>query len=143
MPLQVVRGLALAKKAVTFFSKDKIDEAKAKAIATAADEVLSGSLDVHFPLKVWQTGSGTQSNMNVNEVIAYRPSHISGESVHPNDHVNYGQSSNDAFPTAMHISAFLEIKTRMIPACEELIAALEAKAKEFQDIVKIGRTHLQ
>merc|ERR1719261_1590713 len=142
MPIQVVHALALAKKAVTAFSKDHIGAEKAKAIAAAADEVLSGDLDEHFPLKVWQTGSGTQSNMNVNEVLAFRASEISGEKVHANDHCNYGQSSNDIFPTAMHIGAYLYIKERLIPSLEKEVLALEAKAREFRDIVKIGRTHM-
>jgi fumarate hydratase class II len=142
MPMEVVRALAISKKAVTAFSKDKIGEAKASAIAQAADEILAGKFDDQFPLKVWQTGSGTQSNMNVNEVLAFRASEICGESVHPNDDCNYGQSSNDIFPTAMHIAAYMYIKESLIPAVENEIAALEAKAAEFKNIVKIGRTHL-
>merc|ERR1719409_2566820 len=136
--MQVVRALALAKKAITKFSADKIGAAKAKAIAQAADEVIAGKLDEHFPLKVWQTGSGTQSNMNVNEVLAFRASQISGEKVHANDDCNYGQSSNDIFPTGMHIAAYMELKTRLVPALEAEIAALEAKAAEFKDVVKIA-----
>jgi fumarate hydratase class II len=143
MPIQVVYGLAMAKKAVTFASAEAIGEKRASAIRQAADEVLSGKLDAHFPLKVWQTGSGTQSNMNVNEVLAFRATQISGEPVHPNDHCNWGQSSNDVFPTAMHIAGYLFLKDRMLPALDDFIAAMEAKANEFKDIVKIGRTHLQ
>jgi fumarate hydratase class II len=143
MPLPVVRGLALAKKAVTVASGEAIGADRAKAIAQAADEVLNGDYDEQFPLKVWQTGSGTQTNMNVNEVLAFRASQILGEEVHPNDHCNYGQSSNDIFPTAMHIAAYLELKHTLVPALKRQIAALEAKAAEFHDQVKIGRTHLQ
>jgi fumarate hydratase class II len=143
MPLEVVRGLALAKKAVTSFSKSHIGEARAAGIAAAADEIISGKLDDQFPLKVWQTGSGTQTNMNVNEVLAFRAEEISGEKVHPNDHCNYGQSSNDIFPTGMHIAAYLYLKQNLVPALENEITALERKAMEFVDIVKIGRTHLQ
>jgi len=142
MPMEVVRALALVKKAVTAFSKDQIGVAKAKAIAQAADEILRGDFDDQFPLKVWQTGSGTQSNMNVNEVLAFRASEICDQGVHPNDDCNYGQSSNDVFPTAMHIAAYMYIKDSLIPAVENEIMSLEAKAKEFKQIVKIGRTHM-
>ena len=115
----------------------------------AADEIIDGKLDEQFPLVVWQTGSGTQTNMNVNEVIANRANEMLGgeigakEPVHPNDHVNRGQSSNDSFPTAMHIAAAKEIEHRLVPALTHLRAALDDKTKEFRSIVKIGRTHMQ
>ena len=120
-----------------------------KAIARAAQEVIDGTLDDHFPLVVWQTGSGTQTNMNVNEVIAARANKMLGgkpgakSPVHPNDHVNMSQSSNDSFPTAMHVAAAEEITHRLMPALAHLQAALEQKTKEFARIVKIGRTHTQ
>ena len=121
----------------------------AKAIVAAADEVIEGRHDTHFPLLVWQTGSGTQSNMNLNEVIANRASELLGgklgakHPIHPNDHVNLGQSSNDTFPTAMHIAAALELAYRLNPSLAKLDQALKDKAEAFQDILKIGRTHLQ
>src|SRR5262249_22174349 len=120
-----------------------------RAIVKAAQEVIDGQLDDHFPLVVWQTGSGTQTNMNVNEVIANRANELLGGKlgakapVHPNDHVNLSQSSNDSFPTAMHIAAAVEITRHLLPALDHLHGALDGKAKEFADIVKIGRTHLQ
>ncbi len=126
-----------------------LDARRAKAIVRAAQEVIDGKLDDHFPLAVWQTGSGTQTNMNVNEVIAARANEMLGAKpgakspVHPNDHVNMSQSSNDCFPTAMHIAAAREIAHRLIPALAHLHAALEKKSKEFARIVKIGRTHTQ
>src|SRR5690606_31605674 len=118
-------------------------------IVQAADEILDGRLDDHFPLFVWQTGSGTQTNMNVNEVIANRAIEIAGGQkgsktpIHPNDHVNMSQSSNDTFPTAMHIAAAEQIVHRLLPSVRALRDALAVKAAEFDDIVKIGRTHLQ
>ncbi|KAH7294128.1 hypothetical protein KP509_28G057900 [Ceratopteris richardii] len=125
-----------------------LDPNVANAIMEAAQEVADGKLNDHFPLVVWQTGSGTQSNMNANEVIANRAAELLGKkvgekAVHPNDHVNMSQSSNDTFPTVMHIAAAIEINTRLIPKLEGLHSALAAKAEEFKDIVKIGRTHLQ
>jgi fumarate hydratase class II len=126
-----------------------LDARRSKAIARAAQEVIDGKLDDHFPLVVWQTGSGTQTNMNVNEVIAARANEMLGgkpgakSPVHPNDHVNMSQSSNDSFPTAMHIAAAQEIVHRLLPALAHLQAALEKKSKEFARIVKIGRTHTQ
>src|SRR5205085_7467473 len=114
----------------------------------AADEVIAGKLDDHFPLRVWQTGSGTQTNMNVNEVIANRAIELAGgkmgskKPIHPNDDVNMSQSSNDVFPAAMHVAAALALH-RLVPALQEVHMALQAKAKEFADVVKIGRTHLQ
>ncbi len=126
-----------------------LDARRAKAIIQAADEIIAGKLDDQFPLAVWQTGSGTQSNMNVNEVIANRANEKLGgglgakSPIHPNDHVNMSQSSNDGFPTAMHIAAAQEIVGRLLPALEHLQKALKAKTKEFRSIVKIGRTHTQ
>src|SRR5207248_11603211 len=122
---------------------------KAKLIAQAADDVISGKLNDHFPLRIWQTGSGTQTNMNVNEVIGNRAIEIAGgvlgskKPIHPNDDVNMSQSSNDTFPTATHIAAATETARRLIPTVKKLRDALDVKAKEFAEIVKIGRTHLQ
>ncbi len=151
MPPALVRALGIQKKASALanLALGKLDPMLAKAIAQAADEVIDGTLIDHFPLVVWQTGSGTQTNMNANEVISNRAIELLGgtkgskKPVHPNDHVNYGQSSNDSFPTAMHIAAGVEAKTRLLPALAHLQKALAAKAVEFADIVKIGRTHLQ
>jgi fumarate hydratase class II len=151
MPKPMVRAIALVKKAAALTNHEigLLDERLAKAIAAAADEVIDNRLDAHFPLVVWQTGSGTQSNMNVNEVIANRASELLGGTlgskrpVHPNDHVNLGQSSNDVFPTAMHIAAAEEIAYRLNPSLARLYQALKDKAEAFQDILKIGRTHLQ
>ncbi len=151
MPLPVIHSLALVKKAAALVNTDLalLEGRKAHAIAQAADEVLSGKLDEEFPLVVWQTGSGTQSNMNVNEVLANRASELLGGErgqkrlVHPNDEVNLGQSSNDVFPTAMHIAAARNLKESLIPAVEALRNALAAKSAAFSDVVKIGRTHLQ
>ncbi|HXG80107.1 MAG TPA: class II fumarate hydratase [Methyloceanibacter sp.] len=151
MPGPMIRALALVKKAAALTNGEigLLEERLAKAIAAAADEVIEGRFDGHFPLVVWQTGSGTQSNMNLNEVIANRASELLGGSlgskrpVHPNDHVNLGQSSNDVFPTAMHIAAAYEIAYRLNPALARLYQALKDKAEAFQDILKIGRTHLQ
>src|SRR5262249_22979417 len=126
-----------------------LDRRRATAIIRAAREVIDGSLDDHFPLVVWQTGSGTQTNMNLNEVIANRANELLGaklgakEPVHPNDHVNMSQSSNDSFPTAMHIAAAMSITANLIPALSELLRALRGKEKAFAKIVKIGRTHTQ
>ena len=151
MPKPLIRAMAMVKKAaaLTNLELSLIDKRLAEAIAAAADEVIAGTLDGHFPLVVWQTGSGTQTNMNLNEVIANRASEILGGAVgskrpvHPNDHVNLGQSSNDAFPTAMHIAAAEEIAYRLNPALARLYQALKDKAEAFQDILKIGRTHMQ
>ena len=151
MPKPMIRAIALVKKAAALTNREigLLEERLAKAIAAAADEVIEDKLDAHFPLVVWQTGSGTQSNMNVNEVIANRASELLGGAlgskrpVHPNDHVNLGQSSNDVFPTAMHIAAAEEIAYRLNPALSRLYQALKDKAEAFQDILKIGRTHLQ
>ncbi len=149
MPLPVIHALGLIKRAAAETNLDlgTLDKKRADAIAKVAQEIADGKLDEHFPLGVWQTGSGTQSNMNVNEVIANAANlRLGGKlgakaPVHPNDHVNRGQSSNDSFPTAMHIAAALEIERHLKPALQHLHAALDGKAKEFAKIVKIGRTH--
>lgn len=151
MPSEVIEGFAYLKKACAIVNNKlgRLDDAKTKAISQACDEVLAGKLDGNFPLVVWQTGSGTQSNMNLNEVIANRSTEILGEDfrakklVHPNDDVNKGQSSNDTYPTAMRIAFVLELQKQLFPAIDKLLATLEAKSKEFSNIVKIGRTHLQ
>ena len=151
IPLPVIRALGLVKKASAQVNQDLglLDARRAELIVAAADEVVAGKLDEHFPLSVWQTGSGTQTNMNVNEVIANRAIELAGGKlgskapIHPNDHVNMSQSSNDAFPTAMHVAAALEITERLVPSLRALRDTLAAKAREFADIVKIGRTHLQ
>src|SRR5438270_5542494 len=150
MPREMIRALGLLKKAAALVNEDlgKLPADKAKLIVEAADEVIEGKLDEHFPLRVWQTGSRTQTNMNANEVISNRAIEIAGgvmgskQPVHPNDHVNMSQSSNDTFPTAMHIAAAEEMN-KLIPEVERVHAAIDAKAKEFADVVKIGRTHLQ
>jgi fumarate hydratase class II len=151
MPDAVIRGMAILKKAAALVNRDldKLSADEADLIVRAADEILEGKHDDEFPLYVWQTGSGTQTNMNVNEVISNRAIELAGGSrgskapIHPNDHVNRSQSSNDTFPTAMHIAAAEEIVHELIPAVRALRDALAAKADEFADIVKIGRTHLQ
>jgi fumarate hydratase class II len=150
MPRAVVKAMAQLKKAAALVNADlgKLDAEKSALIVRAADEVIAGKLDAHFPLRVWQTGSGTQTNMNVNEVISNRAIELAGgemgskKPVHPNDHVNMSQSSNDTFPTAMHMAA-AEAMVGMLPAVQKLRDALDAKAKEWADIVKVGRTHLQ
>jgi fumarate hydratase class II len=151
MPLAVVHALARVKKAAAAVnaSLGLLDARKAQAIQQAAEEVLAGRHDEEFPLVVWQTGSGTQSNMNVNEVLANRASELLGGErgqkrlVHPNDDVNMGQSSNDVFPTAMHVAAAQAIHDELLPALENLAKTLAAKRDAFADIIKIGRTHLQ
>ena len=151
MPAPLVRALGIVKKAAaqTNMELGAMDKKIGNAITEAAEEVIDGSLLDHFPLVVWQTGSGTQSNMNTNEVIANRAIELLGgelgskDPVHPNDHVNMGQSSNDTFPTAMHIAAVEQVHHELIPALQRLHAALDSKAKDFSDIIKIGRTHLQ
>lgn len=151
MPPELIKAFAILKKAAAITNQKlgKLKEQQANAIIASADEVINGVLKGHFPLRIWQTGSGTQTNMNVNEVIANRASEIMGgergskEFVHPNDHVNMSQSSNDTFPTAMHIAATIEIIHKLIPAIRELKDALAEKQQQFNDIVKIGRTHLQ
>src|SRR4051812_4805129 len=151
MPMAVVRALAMVKLAAAETNRELklLDRRRADAIIRAAREVMEGKLDDHFPLVVWQTGSGTQTNMNLNEVIANRANELLGgqlgakEPVHPNDHVNLSQSSNDSFPTAMHIAAAMRITADLIPALSELHRALRKKEKAFAHIVKIGRTHTQ
>ena len=151
MPAPLVRALGIQKKASAKANVElgAIDAKIGQAIVDAAEEVIDGTLIDHFPLVVWQTGSGTQTNMNANEVISNRAIEMLGgekgskKPVHPNDHVNNGQSSNDSFPTAMHIAAVEQVHHELVPALEHLHAALDAKAKEFADVVKIGRTHLQ
>jgi fumarate hydratase class II len=151
MPREVVRALGIVKRACAMVNQELglLPADKARAIADAADEVIAGALDGHFPLSVWQTGSGTQTNMNVNEVIANRASQSLGGAlgskrpVHPNDDVNLSQSSNDTFPTAMHVAAVGEVRGGLLPAVRRLRDTLDQKARAFADIVKIGRTHLQ
>lgn len=150
MPIEVIYAFAEVKKAAAIVNSasGKLSEAKATAIESACDEILSGKFDTHFPLVVWQTGSGTQSNMNVNEVVARRASELladqgSDEKVHPNDDVNMSQSSNDTFPTAMHIAAVKKVTGEVLPALELFKETLKKKEQEFNDIIKIGRTHLQ
>nr|XP_048695314.1 fumarate hydratase, mitochondrial [Caretta caretta] len=150
MPVQVIRAFGILKRAAAEVNQDYgLDPKIANAIIKAADEVSEGKLNDHFPLVVWQTGSGTQTNMNVNEVISNRAIEIMGgklgskDPVHPNDHVNKSQSSNDTFPTAMHIAAAQEVNEVLLPGLQKLQDALEAKSKEFSQIIKIGRTHTQ
>jgi fumarate hydratase class II len=151
MPIPLIRALALIKLAAAEVNHElgSLDARRTRAIVRAAREVIDGKLDDHFPLVVWQTGSGTQTNMNVNEVIAARANEMLGGKpganapVHPNDHVNMSQSSNDCFPTAMHIAAATEITRSLLPALAHLDAALERKRKAFAGIIKIGRTHTQ
>src|ERR1039457_4466967 len=151
MPDPVIRGMAILKKAAALTNCDlaKLAKEKADLIVAAADEIIAGDLPDEFPLSVWQTGSGTQTNMNVNEVIANRAIEQAGgkkgskDPIHPNDDVNMSQSSNDTFPTAMHIAAAEEVDHRLLPAVRALRDALDVKAHEFAEIVKIGRTPLQ
>ena len=151
MPMPIIRALGIVKLAAAETNRELglLDQRRTRAIVRAAREVIDGKLDDHFPLVVWQTGSGTQTNMNLNEVIANRANELLGgklgakQPVHPNDHVNMSQSSNDSFPTAMHIAAATRIVTDLIPALSELYRALRKKEKAFAGIVKIGRTHTQ
>jgi fumarate hydratase class II len=151
MPTELIRAFGILKKAAALVNRDlgKLPEEKSNLITHAADEVISGKLNEHFPLRIWQTGSGTQTNMNVNEVISNRAIQIAGgemgtkKPIHPNDDVNMSQSSNDTFPAAMHIAAAMETSRRLLPAVKKLRDALDAKANEFVGVVKIGRTHLQ
>ncbi|HEX5063442.1 MAG TPA: class II fumarate hydratase [Kofleriaceae bacterium] len=151
MPIAVVHALAQIKKAAALVNRDLglLSDELTKLIVQAAEEVIEGELDDEFPLSVWQTGSGTQTNMNVNEVIAGRANELSGgkrggkKPVHPNDHVNLSQSSNDAFPTAMHLAAVATVEELLLPAVKQLRGTLDVKAHAFADIIKIGRTHLQ
>src|SRR6202161_340189 len=151
MPMPIIRALGIVKLAAAETNRELglLDQRRSRAIIRAAREVIEGKLDDHFPLVVWQTGSGTQTNMNLNEVIANRANELLGgkigakQPVHPNDHVNMSQSSNDSFPTAMHIAAAMAITADLIPALSELHRALRKKEKAFAGIVKIGRTHTQ
>ena len=151
MPPELIRAFGILKKAAALVNQDlgKLDAEKTRLITRAADEVIYGSLTDEFPLRIWQTGSGTQTNMNANEVISNRAIELAGgvmgskKPVHPNDHVNMSQSSNDTFPTAMHIAAATELQKTLIPAVQNLRGTLRAKSEAFADIVKIGRTHLQ
>ncbi len=148
MPKEIINAFGILKKAAALtnhtLKPEKMDDRRCQAICAAADEVIAGKLNDHFPLVVWQTGSGTQSNMNANEVIAGRGNEILGEKLlHPNDHVNMSQSSNDTFPTAMHIAATLQIEDRLLPAIDELRETFLRLEKENEGIVKTGRTHLQ
>src|SRR5438874_1526921 len=150
MPREMIRAFGVLKKACALVNHDlgKLSGDKLKLIVQAADEVIEGKLDDHFPLSIWQTGSGTQTNMNANEVISNRAIELAGgkmgskKPIHPNDDVNMSQSSNDTFPTAMHIAAAQELGQHLVPALAHLRKALAAKAQAFKDIVKIGRTHL-
>ena len=151
MPIELIHALALVKKAAARVNAElgTLPPDKAELIVRAADEVIAAQLDAEFPLSVWQTGSGTQTNMNVNEVIANRAIQMAGghmgskQPIHPNDHVNLSQSSNDAFPTAMYIAAATAVRQRLMPAVARLLVSVERHAAAFDDIVKIGRTHLQ
>ncbi len=151
MPVEVIRAFGILKKAAALVNLELgiVPKAKADLIVAAADEIIQGKLDDHFPLYVWQTGSGTQSNMNTNEVISNRAIELAGgelgskKPIHPNDDVNLSQSSNDTFPTAMHIAAVLALVEKLQPSVATLRDALDRKAREFASIVKIGRTHLQ
>ena len=146
MPAEIIRAFAVLKKAAATANHGlgKLDERRCALICRVCDEILSGRLEGHFPLAVWQTGSGTQSNMNVNEVVANRGNELAGEKLlHPNDHVNMSQSSNDTFPTAMHIAAATGLEDRLLPSLEALSAVLKRLEEENADVVKSGRTHLQ
>ena len=151
MPYEITRAFSYLKKSVALVNKDlgKLDAKKADAIAAAADDMLSGKLDGNYPLVVWQTGSGTQSNMNNNEVLANRATEILGgdfrveKLVHPNDDVNKSQSSNDTYPTALHVASVIAVETQVLPAIAKLKKTLAEKSAKFESVVKIGRTHLQ
>lgn len=146
MPVEIIRAFAILKKAAALANckLGNLDEKRTGGIVAACDDVLTGKLDDNFPLVVWQTGSGTQSNMNVNEVVANRANEILGEKiVHPNDHVNKSQSSNDTFPTAMHIAALTAIEETVLPGLDALAATLKDLSQHYSRIIKTGRTHLQ
>ncbi len=151
MPPEMIRAMGILKKAAAMVNLDlgKLPREKADLIIRAADDVVQGKLDAHFPLRIWQTGSGTQSNMNANEVISNRAIELAGgvmgskRPIHPNDDVNMSQSSNDTFPTAMHIAAATRVEQDLIPSMELVRDAIAAKSRQFQDIIKIGRTHMQ
>ena len=148
MPPELIRAIGILKKAAALVNTDlgKLAKEKTQLIIAAADEVIAGKLNDHFPLRIWQTGSGTQTNMNANEVIANRAIELAGgqkgskKPIHPNDHVNMSQSSNDTFPTAMHIAAAIVLNEKLIPALEELQAVLDNKSRAFANVVKTGRT---
>src|SRR6266705_5967490 len=148
MPFELIRAFGTLKKAAALVNQDlgKLSAEKARLISQAADDVISGKLNDHFPLRIWQTGSGTQTNMNVNEVISNRAIELAGgvlgskKPVHPNDDVNMGQSSNDTFPTAMHIAAVEQLERVLIPAVGRLRDTLHGKSEQHRDIVKVGRT---
>src|SRR5579863_1547744 len=150
MPPEMIRAFGILKKACALVNQElgKLPPEKARLIVQAADEVIAGKLNDQFPLRIWQTGSGTQTNMNANEVISNRAIELAGgemgskKPIHPNDDVNMSQSSNDTFPAAMHIAAAQRVKNTLIPAIQSVHDAIAAKAKEFNDVVKIGRTHL-
>jgi len=150
MPIEMIRAFAIVKKALAKINMKHfgLEKKIGNAIILAADEVVSGKWDDNFPLVVWQTGSGTQTNMNVNEVLSNRATELMGlkigdKGVHPNDHCNKSQSSNDTFPTAMHVATVLAVHDTLIPGVTKLRDALQAKSDEFKDIIKIGRTHTQ
>jgi fumarate hydratase class II len=146
MPLEMIYALTYIKKAAAkvHLGRDLLDESVGQAICQACDEILDGGWDDQFPLLVWQTGSGTQTNMNVNEVITRRGNIILGEDkIHPNDHVNMSQSSNDVFPSAMHMAALIGVNTKLLPSIKELEKSIKEKVEDYKDIIKIGRTHLQ
>ncbi len=146
MPIEIIRAFAIMKKAAALANEslNVLDHRRAAAIAQVCDEITVGTLDEHFPLVVWQTGSGTQSNMNVNEVIANRANELLGEKlIHPNDHVNCSQSSNDTFPSAMHIAALTAIEGGVLPRLQELHSAFTTLSERYGDVIKLGRTHLQ
>lgn len=150
MPVEIINGFAILKKSAARGNEQLglLDSVKADAIAHAADRILSGELTEHFPLVVWQTGSGTQSNMNVNEVIAYVGNEWLEEQgkevrLHPNDDVNKSQSSNDTYPTALHIAAVKKVEEHVLPALQQIKQTTKQKSDEYMDLVKIGRTHLQ
>src|SRR5262252_8417629 len=151
MPREMIRAFGILKKACALVNQDlgKLPPEKAKLIVQACDEVIEGKLDAHFPLRVWQTGSGTQTNMNANEVISNRAIELAGgvmgskKPIHPNDDVNRGQSSNDTFPTAMHVAAVRAVREEVLPNVRALHQAIDDKARQWRAVVKIGRTHLE
>ena len=148
MPAEIIRAFAVLKKAAAIANREllptRVSAEKCALIGRVCDEILAGELDGHFPLVVWQTGSGTQSNMNVNEVVANRGNAITGKKLlHPNDDVNMSQSSNDTFPTAMHIAAVIALEENLLPACESFAQTLRRLEAENEDVLKVGRTHLQ
>ena len=145
MPREIIFAFAILKKAVAIVNHalKKLDTKRMDAIVAVCDEILAGKHPEEFPLVVWQTGSGTQTNMNLNEVIANRAMQLIDDPVHPNDHVNMSQSSNDTFPTAMHIATVIQVEEKLLPALKILLGELQAKVEAFRTIIKIGRTHLQ